>query len=232
MSTATPFLYREGFFPASDYGSSSLDGWDYVTLTQTDSDLGLREAMRIWWMLEQVTVTPSGSVTLRGITQSFSKVYRAPDCLDIASSGASSYLRGAICASLIGATLNTPIQQPVNRVVLRAGNGGLGSVLGHRQIFAAEEGNTDLRVTFIGGEWRLYYRFLFLVVVEVTSPASLAALLIQNPARSAIGYNPLGITGSNTVAGYSLNWSAFSREDPAATFSGVGLSASSVEWTF
>lgn len=49
-------------FPFSR-ASATAGGLPYVALTPVDGDAGLSEACRIWWLLNTVTLTPTGSMT-------------------------------------------------------------------------------------------------------------------------------------------------------------------------
>jgi hypothetical protein len=68
VPTSPTFKYRGPDkrcpFPFNrDAATSPGSGYDYVTLTETAGDEGLAEACRLWWLLEEVVFTPSGSVS-------------------------------------------------------------------------------------------------------------------------------------------------------------------------
>lgn len=236
MSAASiPFINRTGFFPGARPRTVPGLTADFINLTAYDGDGGLREAMRLWWCLEQVEFTPSGTVTFTPSSRSFSKVFRAPDSFDVAGSNGS--ITGSMVAStsLTGLTLATTTKEPALRTV-SSEIGLFYDLLNYHQTWLyvpspnteLEAGSAIFRIQNVSGQWRLYYEFSFQITTTRTTPSlAQGSLFITNPSNS----QPPIATGTMTVAGYSLSWSAFTTPS-GATASGVGLSATSVEWTF
>jgi hypothetical protein len=66
VSTSPTFKYRGPDkrcpFPFNRDEATELPSYyGYVTLTETDGDEGLAEACRLWWLIEEVVFTPTGS---------------------------------------------------------------------------------------------------------------------------------------------------------------------------
>jgi hypothetical protein len=239
MSTTTiPFQNRTGFFPGADSASRTLitSDFDYIDLTAIDSDGGLREAYRIWWFLEQLSFVPSGTVTLSPASQTFSRTFRAPDSIDVASSFPDGYVSGSIVGTISQLSLSTSTLQPALR------GGAINSV---GQVFAdvlqydqgyeisvneSEDARVRLIVINMSGQWRLYYRFYFIINARRSSPIGTGSLTIANPALSEA--TPIISTGTVEVAGYDLNWEAYVSGPSGTTGSGAGLSCTTTEWTF
>lgn len=222
MSTATiPYSMRIGPIPGVRNDISDLDGsiydFSYIELNETDSDAGLLEAAKIYWLLESVEFTPSGTIASG---QSFTKTFRYPnpypttyicEVFGIISGGTSSepttiepVYRGDYTRKAILGQTSTPTPAKVTYFP--------GSVY-------TEDGVVYLDVRYISNRWRLYYYFVF--------------SLVDFPYNGQLtSYDPGGASGSGNVSflGYSLPW--FSKEVDGGLFSDTNLTASSTMWTF
>lgn len=221
MSTATiPFQLRRGPFP---FCANEADDTapDYVVLDETDGDEGLAEAMRLWWMLEKVSFTPTGSANDGEDSYAFTKVFTAPepDTTDLTTYE----LRGAVTGQSL------PITAPAftsKQPALRACTDGGGTIIS-TQIFYEysigdqEFGRFALIISYTSGRWRLNYQFSFQRGdVQVCAPGT------NNPSAS-----PVVATGTVSLGGYDLNWEG--RElDSLAPPTGYGLTLTADFWAF
>jgi len=240
MSTATiPFQFRNGFLPDSAGGSVGVY-FNYVDLTSIDGDNGLREAARIWWALERIKMTPSGTVTMGSDSITFEHEYQAPDALDTSASDFYYVSQsGSICASSssIGSTTT---KEPAFRSAKTYSNDLIpcdfiqGFDTRTTPYYRYEYCRFKFYVYFTGTKWRLYYQFSFYVTSSQSSYFS--QLGICNPAinlGSIIADSTIYASGSFLLFGYTINWNAGYYSDyPSSIFSGAGLSCTTTEWTF
>jgi hypothetical protein len=244
MSTATiPFSNRPGFFPGalSEEPSSKIQ-YDYIVLDETDGDAGLREAMRIWWMIERFTMTPAGTLNTSTKSRSFARVYQLPNCLGVPDQSSGS-ARGSILARTSGGSLSSLVPvEPARRSACSV-NQVFSSVYNYFQFFdegspeGFEQGQNALYILFESGEWRLYYRFQYNIGSYEPSPDPLdppvvVGLFINN--NALFSGTPLG-SGSFSFLGYTFPYVYYAASADMSYFdsaTGVGLSASDVEWTF
>jgi hypothetical protein len=232
MSTAaTEFLSRKKFFPfcasqADPSGIPFLAQYDSVVFHVTSGDAGLAEAMRFFWMIEQVTFTPTGTVTNTSSpfnSISFSKTYTAPLP---ATADLSNYL---VSGSVLGLRRSDPTSSDTALASVEPVYRACSDNLVHRfdmqysvvsSISTYERGFFDIVVAYTGIDWRLYYRFYFF--------DETITLRIRNPAFSSGG---VVTSGTVSLGGLTLAWDG---ETPGGTYvaSGYGLTASSVFWSF
>jgi hypothetical protein len=235
MSTATiPFTFRNGFFPGlADFSPNPAYG--SVNLTATDGDAGLREAIRIWWNLERITFTPSGTATGGAVVASFSKVFKAPDANDTGTATFTQIL-GSIVASNTNVTIPATTKEPALRGIIGPGTPtqfSIVSAVNFNQSFDysilvddQENGRFDFVVYYNGSQWVLYYKFDF---IRVKGGTDLAELIIVNDPEVATG--TAGPTGTVNFFGYSLAWNSGYNAFASGSVSGVGLTLSFDEWT-
>jgi hypothetical protein len=179
--------------------------YDYVALTDSGGDEGLGEACRLWWLMEGVVVTPSGTASWTipegyGYSGDLFAINRCHD-------GFNSYT-GVL--ELWMRTL-TPVYE-----------------------LNGSQNTTEIYIAYAGGEWRMYYR-LFYLCVEGSSvwqaiPNSLYKFIISNPEGQFPG-TPI-TTGSSDLWGYSLEWTAIATNQEETTpfvysVANVGLTFSS-----
>jgi hypothetical protein len=248
MSTATiPFIFRSGFLPGITFAPGSP--YNYIDLNATDGDQGLREALRIWWATEQIIFTPTGTATAGPDTATFEHVYQAPDAQDTTDPDfAAVEQQGAICASSVDIG-STTTKQPALRGIAGGSYPFAFSACLFEQGFSSdppqrnENGLFDFKIHYTGSQWRLYYAFRFFVSIvdETTSPPEvyLAQIGITNtnlPLDPPVLDGTVRATGTVSLFGYTLDWHAgyylFASSGPTPTVSGIGLSASSTEWSF
>ena len=136
MSTSPTFKYRgyDKRCPFTFSRESAIDqqGGDYVTLTASGGDEGLAEACRIWWLIESVTLTPTGSVTF---TSSFSPF-------------------SAYTATFAGDLVFPAKGAPIDRISYFSQKAYYGEV-----VTGIATGQIYLALGYVGGSWRLYYIF-------------------------------------------------------------------------
>jgi hypothetical protein len=235
-TTTIPFSARFGFFPfiigAAPSPNASL--YDSIDLTPVSTDAGLREAMRIYYMLERLEIIPSGSSTETATseTQSFVSSFITPLPDTSILKAGTFFFQGILTGSrttIVNST-SQPSAQPAFRVI-GTSSGSIPNALEILRSGAANEEvisdpnpeifSVDLRLGFDGSVWKLYYRF------ELTR----FGLQIANPARvaSMSGGAP-NASGTSSLLGYSLDWQSFVRDGFTAT--GEGLSMNATEWTF
>lgn len=231
MSAATiPFQLRHGFFPSCTVISDG-GGGTYVALNQTDSDNGLREAMRIFYLSQRVTVVPAGTLTVTSgagtETDSFSETFRFPDLINPAQGDG---VDGAIVASRVN--WNTTVEpafrvcSPLNDFVCRY-------TQDYNELapFPKTEQRGSFRafISFQGGEWRLYFRFIFSLGIERAAYFGRLFIDSQNVMGTASA-------GNITFFGYSLPYYVYTTvSNPisvTATASGVSLTTTTEEWSF
>ncbi len=224
MSSATiPFQLRRGLLPfCADDAVPPSGAYDYVALTPTSGDAGFSQAIQLWWFIERLTFTPTGTCTRIGLgnTVTFTKTMSAPlpDTTDLGSF----VVRGAVTGNVNVSSTSFVFTEPAYRIcdtdVLGTGpamlyeaqtNYGYGT--------SAEFLTASFHLVFESGEWRLYYKFSFYAFAS--GPGLTAELLIGNPALAT----GAGTTGTFTLFGLTLNWAA--RYDPSAVVSGIGLTA-------
>jgi len=230
MSTATiPFLSRRGFLPfCASEANFSNSTYNSVALTEVSGDEGLAHAMSLWWNLENIEFTPSGTQTLFPGVISFSKTFRAftPNTTELTRFET----RGAIAGNNGITSTSTPNVEPAFRQCPAQGAFQTGMLASLNSTYTKTEPDDPTReacavVFYIGyssNRWRLYYTFDF----RVFSPgAESLGLFIFNPNFSS------GVpeaTGTVSLFGLTLNWEGFGNFSP----SGFGLSASSTNWSF
>lgn len=230
MSVSTTPLLHRGFFPGATNQAATTTGYDFVNLTSIDGDNGLREAYRIWWLTEQITFTPAGTVTIGAASRSFTKAFRAPDSLDTGLSAICT-VSGSIVGNDISGGPVSP-KEPAFRSGRVLSGLFLPQLLEYEQVFVyggndSESADTGILVLSVSGQWRMYYRLFFRVETRDVSPPT-GQLIIVNPSASAV---PAVNTGTVSLFGYSLDWKSYTSGTGASS-SGAGLSAASVEWTF
>lgn len=226
MSTAIAFKYHRPFpfceSDATDPGAT----YDYIPLTSTGWDLGLSEAMRIWWLLETIEFTPTGSFGTSLVPAVFSHSFRYPnpDNTDLL------YYEITSC-SLCKSTTDTSqvANSPSDRVCISGNTNPVIAKLDYSKVVllstTQENSDVNLVISCISGEWRLYYKFLF----EVTLLPLGEQGIICNPENDGGGTNVS--SGTFSLFGYSLNWVA-QNLGPDSGVSGLGLSATSGFFTF
>lgn len=233
MSTATkPFQLRNGFFPSCTTRAASSD---YVVLNGIDSDNGLREAMRLFFFSERVTIVPSGTLTVLDFgtpvaTDSFSQTFRFPDLISPTTGD-------GIYGSIVGGNPGNNNAISTVEPAFRACSGLTEWVVDYVQDYndttpfprTEEHGIFRAEVAFQGGEWRLYFRFIFSLQLE--RAAYFGRLFLDS--QNIMGTAP---AGNIIFFGYSLPYYTYTTVSNAirysATTSGVSISATTEEWTF
>jgi hypothetical protein len=232
MSTATiPLLNRPGFFPGALSTAIGLSSHDYVDLTSIDGDSGLREAYRIWWLLEQVTFVFTGTINDGAVSRSFSKQFRAPDSLDTGTS-----VTNTVGGSIVGTDTSggpVPPSEPAFRSALQTSSILNSTVVNYSQGWnyppndEQETGTISLIIQLVSGQWRLYYKFQGAITARDPFLDN-AVLRIENPSYDGISAVK---TGTASLLGYTINWKSYINGS-AASSSGEGLSCSTVEWSY
>jgi hypothetical protein len=235
MSTATiPFTFHNGFLPGlADYEPL---GYSVLNLTDVSGDLGLSEATRIYWLLERITFTPSGTATDGSITSNFSNVFQAPDANNTSTADSTSIL-GSIAASRFPIT-DFSTKEPCFRGILGNQTTGLFRILPVVEFsqrfltlvddppdYRDEFGEFNFIIHFNGSNWVLYYKFIFYVFHE--NDTEFAQVIIVSNESSADG-TP-GPTGTVNFLGYSLGWNSGYY---ASSASGINLTCSTNEWSY
>lgn len=234
MSTVTnPFTFRNGYFPGiANYAPPLLYGYGYVNLTDIGGDAGLSEAIRIWWMVERIKLTPSGTATAGTASATFSQVYQAPDALNTGTA-LSTAIRGAIVASNSFVSVPASTTEPAKRgigvlTLMSAAYLQQSFPVGSPSSGNQENGFFEFLIYYNGSRWVLYYRFY--CVISITSGTDIAQIEITNNPVSASG--AAGPTGTVNFFGYSLAWNSGYILNPSGSTSGIGLTLSYDEWTF
>ncbi len=212
MSTATiPFLCRRGFLPFCPREATiPVSGYDYVSITD-------EQAIQLFWMLEQVTFVPTGSVSPSGY--SFTKSFSSPGPN---TTGLTNFnVDGAVVAGEFSTSASTPSVQPANKVCSD------GELITTNAMYSSgaysERFSVSLYLAYSSG-WRLYYKFSFSFAsfrYEILNPSG---------TPGAAGLAVFDTSGTLSLLGLTLSWSGY--VELGYTASGVGLSASSVNWTF
>jgi hypothetical protein len=191
-----------------DAATSPGSGYKYVTLTETSGDEGLAEACRLWWLIQEVVFTPTGSSEYPQtpnppITASFSEVHTATNSVE-----------------------------PVDRVALTdseflgdSGDSGGGSEDGWSYY-------AFFSISYVSSEWRLYYNFGF------TARTFVGELFPGDPYFFSVGIfsndYEYTVSGTFSLFGYTLNWyglGAMDGDSELKTVTGAGLSATSTFYT-
>lgn len=213
MSTSPTFKYRGPDkrcpFPFNrDAATAPGSSYRYVTLNETSGDEGLAEACRLWWLLQEVDFTPTGSseypqTPYPSITASFSEVHTVTNSVEpvdrVASTGRE-FLGGS-------------------------GDSGYGSEDGWGYF-------AFFRIAYVSSEWRLYYNFGF------SAGTFVAELFPGDPDPQPYFFNVIiasndseyAVSGTFSLFGYTLNWyglGAMDGEDEIKTVTGAGLTATS-----
>jgi hypothetical protein len=213
VPTSPTFKYRGPDkrcpFPFNrDAATSPGGGYKYVTLTETSGDEGLAEACRLWWLLQEVVFTPTGSseypqTPYPPITASFSEVHTANNSVE-----------------------------PVDRVASTdreflgdSGNSGGGSEDGWSYY-------AFLRIAYVSSEWRLYYQFSFSARTfvgeyfpgEPDPQPYFFSVYISSSEDDSAG------SGTFSLFGYTLNWYGAGYMDGIGEYmpiTGGGITATS-----
>lgn len=228
MSTATlPFSCRSGALPRVIGAMSSASSFNYVDLDEVDSDEGLSEAMRIYYCLERLSFTPSGTVTEDANptnTFTYGTIFTAP--LPVTTNLTAYLIRGSIVAndtSTSSSSTSLASLEPAFRMGAQTRVDGAEAIRARWNYLTGtdnEDGSLDLAISYVVGVgWRLYYAFSF----EGEGP-----IAITNPAWFPA--STPDSTGTVDVLGYDLNFSVFSVW--GYTVTGAGLTCTATEWTF
>jgi hypothetical protein len=191
-----PFNRDAAIAPGSSY--------KYVTLTETSGDEGLAEACRLWWLLQEVVFTPTGSseypqTPYPPITASFSEVHTVTNSVE-----------------------------PIDRVAstdleFLGGSGDSGG--------GSEDGwsyDATFRIAYVSSEWRLYYRFAFSARTFAgeyfPGDPYFFSVYISSSEDDSNG------SGTFSLFGYTLNWHGAGYMDgigDVMPITGGGLTATS-----
>lgn len=232
MSTATiPFILRRSFLPfcPNDVTSGGAD-YDYVSISTED-------AVRLYFMLEKVSLTPTGDRKLDGVLQaSFTKTFTAPEPSDTTDLTSFSIEGPVINPENIGDE-ETPVSEPALRVCTNSFLTGAseGDIISFGMEYEPDPMDSihdeacsfALRVAYVSGEWRAYYRFQF-------NLGSDGYTRIKSPSNSP---NPTTFVGSGTMdfAGLTFSWiaeQALMDDIPPMSFENYGLTCSTTFWSF
>jgi hypothetical protein len=239
MSSAAPFNARGGFFPfCSSLAEELTDtSYDAVDFPETDGDAGLTAAMRAYWLLEKLALSPSGTLTEAGPgggSWSYGKTFTFPDP---ATSQLLTYsLRGAMGSQQLSGGSLTMVGSlaPGRRVCGPLDSGAdandiaVASFIYGTSLVSSDRQDLDqlrLRVAYDGTRWRMQYRFVF-SIQGVT-----AINMIANPATAMAPPYVAAGSGIITVAGCALNWEARVVDDPDYSFTGAGLSVAQTDYS-
>jgi len=208
VSTSPTFKYRgpDKRCPFPFGRDAAFDqGGDYVTLTASGGDEGLAEACRIWWLLESVTLTPTGSVTF---TQIFSPYT-------------------AITTTFAGDLAFVSYGAPVERISSANVIAYDGAPITGTATNGYSEGQIYLTLGYVGGSWRLYY-IIYITLFNGSPGTETAFGGITDPFNGGGG-----TTGTFSLLGYTLSYLQFlgSQDGYNVTTSGLGLSATSTSYT-
>ena len=219
--SSIPFQLRRGGLPFCSSElvvPSDIAQYDYVDLTAVGGDGGYAEAVRVFWLLESLVFSPSGtatSVTTPFPTNTFTKTfsYPTPAATDLSS------------FSISGVMVDTPVTPVTRQPALRVCSSDAqmlypGSIITYVVSGQIQYSLVSFLLLYVSSSWRLYYRFTF-----GFDTSFFAA--ITNPAN--VPY-PVSSTGTMSVAGYTLNWTG--SNSAAWTFTGAGLTASTTFWSF
>jgi hypothetical protein len=229
MSTATiPFTFRNGYFPGIADGSIP-SGYGSVDLTSIGGDAGLSEAIRIWWMAERITFTPSGTATAGTATATFAEVFQAPDALNTGSS--STGVKGSIAASNSFISFPASTKEPALRGIIGSTYSLIDAAYLDQNFVTdpddQEGGRFVFSIKYDGSKWVLYYTFGF----YKTNYSGVNAASIAIESNPAIATGTAGPTGTVDFFGYSLAWNSAYIVRPSGSASGIGLALSYDEWT-
>jgi hypothetical protein len=249
VSVADPFKYRgpdkraafpfcretadgEYFAGQHNFVAAPSDSYDYVTLTASGGDEGLAEAMRLWWNLESVSLTPTGYMERianypAGGSREFSGVYgTTPDPANY-----SYRVRGSVTAGTDQYGTGPTVVQPKERVCTAFNSDTFKPlVVNVAQQFpefypaSSESGYFIFQIAYVDSQWRLYYKFSFFIYDD----RHVVSADIGNPAYAHRSY-PDTETGTFDIFGYTLDWEARIKAD---TYSDFGLSATSSFFTY
>lgn len=237
MSAATvPFQLRNGFFPfcIEDVDTVPTLGsyYDFVPLVDVDGDAGFAQAMRLYWLLERVSFTPTGTASYFGDYRSFSRVFSAPGP-DLA--GLFNYeVGGAVVGNVESSSPGTSAAEPARRACPGV---HYGRIYGGEASYPftpsglERADSVDLFIRCIDGEWRLYYRFFFGIgIISPVTGLIVFAGIISNPSSPTVGVDQIVSTGSLSLFGLSLDYVAHIPFPDDCTFTGAGLSAVAEFW--
>jgi hypothetical protein len=200
MSVATSFKYYRPFPFCTDDATAPAGDVDFIVLNETSGDEGLAEAMRLWWVMEDVALRPTGTLDDGGSgfvlgenggglvdNWGFQSGDTAP-VFSFTSTGV--FSNGA-------STSGAPANQPRERVCTSTRTILLCSAVYGRPEYRAT-GQILFSLAYVSSRWRLYYSFLF----DYQNSGATVLIRIQNPARAPA--TPDG-TGTFLFAGYTLD---------------------------
>ena len=225
MSTATiPFIARSGAMQGARDAAGSYSG--FVSLTPIDSDVGLAEACRLYWLFESISFVPAGTVTFGAGTNTFSKTISAPVTTGSPDSAVSNG---------IAVTAGTP--ETTKEPAYRCDDTSNTDIIDLTQSWniptlSQEQGTFKFNLYFVSGEWRLYYTFAF-EISAYDPDEDVAKKLLINSNSTPSGDSVALSDGTFSLFGYTIPWYAYKEDaDPLLSASGAGLSCSTVEWSF
>ena len=186
-----------------------MPAWQpYVALTPVDGDAGLSEACRIWWLLESVTTTPTGSMVMVG----GGEPQDGP--------------------SFSGSYPNVSLGDPLSRVSNSYGGGITNTVRNDGYPYFSPI------VAFVGGAWVLACGFYYEVQGAPELGDGSRALVLSYPYVLAdyVDFEDDTYTeysGSYSLFGYTMPWYALaiSYFGTSTTLEGAGFSATSTFYT-
>jgi hypothetical protein len=229
MGTATkPFIHRRGLLPfcSSEAASIADTNYDYVNLTASGSDEGLSHAVELYWLLENITFNPAGTIeeVATGNTAAFSESFSS---LNPSPTNLSNYqVSGAIAGNVAYVSAQPPVE-PIfrqcssDRLLARA---SLEYTVTSPSVTQSCFSQFYIAYDSVAG-WRLYYR----ITAGLTGAGS--GFAIRNPAQfpATIPY----ASGTFSLFGLTLQWRAyFSSPFLTHTLTGPGITASSAAWSF
>lgn len=230
MSISARFLYHKPFVVCSELDVEPGEEWDHVAFETEPEDPtgnpGLTQAMRFWWDIEQIEATPSGTisrVTPTPYSASFSKGYKA---VGMDTDGLNEALtEGPMVEGWSSTDPEVAVVEPRNRVCYEHPDINLPvGIVSNIYVYytGAEQGGWAFAVCFIGGEWRLYYRYEFFVSVGDIAGR------VANPAY-AVGATAVA-SGTTAFRGLTLDWAGY--EYGGGTLDSAGITFATTDFTY
>lgn len=193
------------------------------------------EAIRLYWMLERLSFAPTGTAThvATATAKSFSKTFSGPlpDTADLVSFG----MGGSVVGGAGFSSTTQPFVEPAVRV---CPDSSPGSIYQNTTTYQTGSGATlsgegaepiSMFLAYVG-EWRLYYRFVFIVRAQVSGVGFVELGRICNDADISAG--AVVASGNFSLFGLTIPWDAKVPSSPTYSFTGAGLLCSETFLSF